>query len=137
VSFAQPNNVSEQLERDFGVLPTSLDAARFVVGSDLVWLAGASGWNGGDGGLSLALALGPSLVGRNGEAFLQSVVAPPSAQGTIYLVLAASAGATLSMHLPSLPQLSIDASVTGHVLFHGTGPRAQLQLGLGASWHFL
>lgn len=137
LSFAQSNGVSAQLQRDFAVQPTSLAADRFIVGSDLVWLVAASGWKGGDGGLSLGLALGPSLVGVDSEAFLQAGSGSPPATGNLFLVLAASGGATLSLHLPSVPQLSIDASVTGHVLFRSSGPQPQLQLGLGASWHFL
>jgi hypothetical protein len=66
----------------------------------------------------------------------QLATAPPAAQRGLFLVPAASAGATLSMHLPSEPRLSIDASVTGHVLFRSAGPQPQLHLGLGASWHF-
>ncbi|MCC6335680.1 MAG: caspase family protein [Myxococcales bacterium] len=138
VSFPTATPLSEQLIRDFGVLPTTFQANRAMFGTDFVWVAVDSAWGRG-GGLALSLSLGPTLVLRSNEVFLQPASSPPpsSAGAGVTPVAAGTASVSMSMHLPSVPSLSFDAAVAGHLLFRASGVLPQIHFGVGASWHFL
>lgn len=133
-AFPTETSLARQLLADFGVSPTSIEATRFQGGSDVVWLAVDSAWGGG-GGLAVSLSLGPTVAVRDDRPFTpEGQAATP---GTLRVVPGATATAGVSLHLPWVPNLSIDAALSGHLLFRGAGPLPQVHFGLGVSWHLL
>jgi hypothetical protein len=131
-------DLTDQLTRDFGVLPTAITTTSFIAGADVEWLA----WSGakGAGAMTLGVSLGPSLVGLRQGGFL----VPASTQSwgvplpKLQLVPAATAGFTVALHLPSLPALAIFVDGSLHV---GIALYSRLwvqpQINVGAAYHFL
>ncbi len=113
-----------QLERDFGVIPTSFNAVVGVLGSDLVWFILPGGRDAGSA-FDVSLSLGPSVL---------------IFQGSTRLLPAATAAATLAYRLPSAPSLEVTAEVSANfgADFLGSPTAwAKLQFNLGLGWHFL
>jgi Caspase domain len=122
-SFPVDTSVAEQLERDFGVLPSSFSSTRFMVGADLEWLAWASAR-----GLSVGVRAGASLVGRI-VGFATAPSSPPT------LGPAGTMGLSLALQLPPVPRLSVMLDGAVHVGFSSAVWVAP-QVTLGVAWHF-
>ena len=130
--------LSTQLDRDFGVLPSAISAVRYVFGADFVWLVAAEPRDAG-GGMTLALAVGGSAVGRTEGGFIGPASGTQVVESAPHFMPALTATGTVAYHLTSLPALAIEATLSGHA-----GPSSGngglwggAQVGLGLSWHFL
>ena len=117
VSFSVATGLTQELVRDFGVLPTHFDETQFVLGADVEWLA----WSGmaERAGFTLGFSLGPSAI-RAGPMIL--------AAGT--------ATATGALHLSAIPSLAIFVEGAVHVGARLGAAWVQPQVNLGLAWHF-
>lgn len=124
--------LSEELIRDFGVLATAFAVKRFAVGADVEWLA----WSGQQGpvAITLGVSLGLSAIGLGAN----------SSSSLIAIRPAATATATVGLHLMSVPELAVFVEGLVHVgqlsVVGAHAPSASAaalpQVNLGLAWHF-
>jgi len=141
VGFPVATGLTDQLVRDFGVMPTALSATRFVGGTDVEWLA----WTGahGAGGMTLGFWLGASVLGRvDGSTYIEPLQQQGVQPGPLRVRGAGTAGFTVALHLPSLPQLAVLVEACVHVgwlpdVTVGSPFWALPQVNVGLAYHFL
>lgn len=130
--FPVATALPERLIRDFGVLPTAFAVKRFAVGADVEWLA----WSAQQGpvAMTLGVSLGASVVGLGASNSPSLVAVRPAATAT----------ATVGLHLVSVPALAVFLEGLVHVgqlsvvnaAAPSTAAEALPQVNLGLAWHF-
>ncbi len=136
-SLNLPTGLTQQLLRDFGVLPTAISTTRFVAGSDVVAWPWVSSGFGRRTGVALSVSLGPSLVGQQagGLDFIQPASAAPLASQPLRLHVGATAAAGVAISLGGTG-LVASFTLTQHAVFYDTGVGFPTNLALGVEWHF-